>query len=86
MPEAFDKAFDLKPGKPSPIVESRYGFHIFKLVEKTPARDVELGEVREEILVELQRDKLEELKRGWLRELRRAAKIEVNERVLESAR
>ena len=86
MPEAFDPAFKLRAGQLSPVVESRYGFHIFSLVGKLPARDVELGEVREEIRVELQRDRLGDLKRGWLRDLRLAAEIEVNERLLESAR
>jgi foldase protein PrsA len=85
MPEAFDPAFKLREGQLSPVIESSYGFHIFTLVDKLPAREVELGEVREEIRVELQRDRLEELKRGWLLDLRRAAEIEVNERLLESA-
>jgi parvulin-like peptidyl-prolyl isomerase len=86
MPEAFDPAFKLRPGELSPVVESPYGYHIFLLVERTPARDPELGEVREEIVVELQRDRLDELKREWLRDLRRDAEIEVNERALGSVR
>ena len=51
---------------------------------RVPARDVVLGEVREEIRVALQSDRLDELRRGWLRELRRSANIELNERLLET--
>ena len=36
----------LKPGETSPIVQSRYGFHIVKLVEKDPGGQKEFSDNR----------------------------------------
>ena len=37
LPEAFDRAFELEPGRVSPVIESPYGFHLF-LVDRAAAR------------------------------------------------
>jgi parvulin-like peptidyl-prolyl isomerase len=84
MPEVFDRAFELRVGELSEVIESGYGFHIFLLVGKFPPHEPEFGELREEILVELQGRRLDELRRGWLRELKHDTEIEVNERLLET--
>jgi parvulin-like peptidyl-prolyl isomerase len=84
MPEVFDRAFKLRVGELSEVIESDYGFHIFLLVGKFPPHEPEFGELREEILVDLQGRRLDELRRGWLLELKRNTEIEVNERLLET--
>jgi parvulin-like peptidyl-prolyl isomerase len=86
LPDAFDRAFDLRPGEISPVIESPYGFHIFLLMEKLAPREPELEEVRDTLLAELRRERLEDLRAGWVRELRRGAEIRVNEQVLEQLR
>ena len=68
------------------MIESPYGFHIFKLESKIPQHELELSELREDITLELQQRRLEELRRDWLRGLRREAEIKLNEPLLEELR
>lgn len=84
MPEVFDEAFKLRPGGLSRVLESPYGFHLFRSEARIPAHDPELTEVRDAVRMELEQKRLAELRRGWLRGLRRNANIRVNERLLET--
>ena len=86
LPEIFDLAFQVPPGRVSDVIESPYGFHLFRVEELLPARDPDFAEVRAEIQLELEQERLEELKREWLRGLRRRADVELNERLLEQLR
>jgi peptidyl-prolyl cis-trans isomerase SurA len=45
-PKLGDVVKQLKPGETSPVVQSRYGFHIVKLVEKDPGGQKELSDAR----------------------------------------
>ena len=86
LPEVFDRAFSLSARELSQVIESPYGFHIFKLESRIPQREPEFSELREDITLELQQRRLEELRRDWLRGLRRAAEIRLNEPLLEELR
>ncbi len=86
LPEVFDQAFELKGEELSRVIESPYGFHIFRLESKVPPHEPEFGEVRDQIAFELQEKRLGELQRDWLRGLRRRAEIRVNDRLLEELR
>lgn len=47
--DIFDKAFSLPVGGTSSVLESPYGFHIFKVERKAPAGTASLEEVKSEI-------------------------------------
>ena len=58
LPASFEReVFAIKKGKLSPVVKTDFGFHIFRVDETYPARDLPLKEVEDAIRVELLRQK-----------------------------
>ncbi len=87
LPPEFDEALArLKPGELSPVVESPYGFHIFRLEERRAARQATLEEVRDEIRETLSRDRAERAHEEWLADLRAKAKVEILDPELRDGR
>ncbi|MBI2027395.1 MAG: peptidylprolyl isomerase [Deltaproteobacteria bacterium] len=52
LPE-FSPVFDLKVGEFTDIIESTYGFHIIKLVDKNPSSSLRFEDLKKQILDEL---------------------------------
>src|SRR5205823_4436502 len=51
MPKVFDEAcFSLKPGQVSGVMQSSYGYHLFKLLGRRPAKKRSLDEVQKEVI------------------------------------
>ncbi len=85
MPEAFDEVFSLKVGGISKIIESPYGYHIFKVEEKADAKVREFDEVKDEIAHQIRKEKSDQIYYKWLSELRAKANIKINKQLLEYA-
>ena len=83
MPPDFEIVFDMKPEEVSKVIESPYGFHIFKVIDIREAKDMTLSEAREDIEGKLMGMKVEEEYGKWFDEIMSQMKIEVNPSVLE---
>jgi peptidyl-prolyl cis-trans isomerase C/foldase protein PrsA len=70
-------------GQVSKAIKSAYGFHIFKVEERAPGRQLTFEEVAEEVKKKIAQNKSERRYYDWLEELRRDAKIKIHHHLLE---
>ena len=82
MPEPLDQIiFNLPVNQISPIVQSPYGFHIFKVLEKQQAKTQNLAQAREDIITDLRLQKEEAAFTVWLETLKKKAVIKKEARI-----
>jgi peptidyl-prolyl cis-trans isomerase C len=77
VPQFDDAAFKLKAGEVSPVVESPYGFHIIKVLERRPERTVPLEEARAQVTQFLKQQQSNEKTVAYIDQLKAKSKIEV---------
>ncbi|HEY0881855.1 MAG TPA: peptidyl-prolyl cis-trans isomerase [Archangium sp.] len=83
MPPTFDEVvFKLSVGGTSEVVSTEYGFHLFRVLEKKPARKRELNEVRGQIEEKLLAVLRAEAQKAYVAGLRKKATIVVNDETM----
>jgi len=83
-PPEFDGVFSMEVGTISEVIKSPYGYHIFKLEEKTEPRQISFDEAKPRIIQDLRQKKGEEEYQRWSKELRNNAKVKINKKWLRS--
>ncbi|MFP2909401.1 peptidyl-prolyl cis-trans isomerase [Pyxidicoccus sp. 3LFB2] len=87
MPPAFDEVvFKLPVGQVSDVVSTEYGYHLFRVLERKPARKRDFAEVRQLVEAKLLEKKRTEAQEAFEKELREKAQVQVNEATLQAIR
>jgi peptidyl-prolyl cis-trans isomerase C len=85
MPGQFDQVvFGLAVGQVSDVIATDFGFHLFKVLEKKPARKKELPEVRDQIEESLLKELHSKEQDNFVKDLRSKAEVKVNAVALQS--
>jgi parvulin-like peptidyl-prolyl isomerase len=80
--ELEEPLFALKNGEISEVIQSVYGYHIFKMVKREKSRAMTFEESKDHIRARLLEQKREEEFAQWLSQLRKAASIAIFDQAL----
>lgn len=82
---AFNEAFSLKLGALSKPIQSRYGFHLLKVVEKQPAKRLTFLEAKQDIVKAIRKTKEIKVYKEWVSKLLKDGEIYRNEVLFSNA-
>lgn len=82
VPEMMDVVFTIPAGQLSEVVQSEYGFHLFKVVETMPGRTLAFEEVRPRVTEAVRASKVEGAFPAWLQSLASGIRVERNDVIL----
>jgi len=71
-----DKAFSMKTGEVSDIVETRFGYHLIKVTDKQTENKLAFAEVKEKLAQHLKQQKVQQEIGTYVEKLRADAKVE----------
>ncbi len=71
-----DAAFALKTEEVSDIVETRFGYHIIKVIDKTPEKTIAYENVKDDLAQHLKQEKTNQEVKTYIQKLREKSKIE----------
>lgn len=81
---AFNEAFSLSIGSISKPIQSRYGVHLLKVVEKQSAAKLSFNDARNDIVRSIKRQKESAVYREWVTKLLKDGEIYRNEVLFQS--
>jgi len=85
MPKVFDDVcFSLRPGQTSKLTPSEYGFHVFRVHQVEPERELTLEEMKGRLRSKILHKKLQAAEQAYLQSLRRRYDVKTNDPLLAS--
>ena len=83
MPEEFDGVFKLNVGQTSDTIKTPYGYHLFKVVDKKPASQMNFDDSYKIIYNKLMREEQSREFEEWVIKLKNKSDIEIKHEVLD---